>query len=220
MWGHHKRGHGGGEFGRMAYMMARMSCDDKARFAGRFGGGGFGEGFAEGFGGRGFGGGGGGDRGFRGRGGRRRLFDGEELQLLLLALIAEAPRHGYDLIREIEARSGGVYAPSPGVVYPTLTMLDEMGWIDEVKEAGARRQFSISEAGAAQIEAKKAEVEGLLSRLAALDADRAKTDRAPLKRAMMGLHMAVREAMVKSEGETAHDVAAILDEATRKIERL
>jgi len=161
-----------------------------------------------------------GDRGFRGRGGRRRLFDGEELQLLLLALIAEAPRHGYDLIREIEARSGGVYAPSPGVVYPTLTMLDEMGWVDEVKEEGARRRFAITEAGTTQVEEKKAEVEALLARLAELDADRAKTDRAPLKRAMMGLHMAVREAMMKSGGDGTHDVAAILDEATQKIERL
>ncbi|NWM55099.1 PadR family transcriptional regulator, partial [Escherichia coli] len=53
------------------------------------------------------------------RGGRRRMFDGTELRLILLKLIEEQPRHGYDLIREIEERSGGAYAPSPGVVYPT-----------------------------------------------------------------------------------------------------
>ncbi|WP_447514071.1 PadR family transcriptional regulator, partial [Clostridioides difficile] len=59
------------------------------------------------------------------------MFDGTELRLILLKLIEEQPRHGYDLIREIEERSGGAYAPSPGVVYPTLTMLDDMGLIEE-----------------------------------------------------------------------------------------
>jgi DNA-binding PadR family transcriptional regulator len=183
-------------------------------------GGGFAEGF--GFGGGhgrgGFGGGG----GFGGPGrGRRRLFDADQLQLLLLALIAESPRHGYDLIKEIEARSGGVYAPSPGVVYPTLTMLDEMGFVDEVKEEGARRRFAISDSGKAHLAGKQEEADALLARLAALDADRARTDRAPIRRAMMSLGMAVREA-VSSQGENdrAHDIAAILDEAARKIERL
>ena len=80
-------------------------------------------------------------RGFGGRGGRRRLFDGYELKLLLLALLADNPAHGYDLIRQIEERTGGGYAPSPGVVYPTLTLLDEMDLIEEVKEEGARRRF-------------------------------------------------------------------------------
>ncbi len=65
-------------------------------------------------------------------GGRsRRMFDGGELKLLLLKLIADAPRQGYDMIREIEAMTGGAYAPSPGVVYPKLTLLDEMNLIGE-----------------------------------------------------------------------------------------
>jgi hypothetical protein len=92
--------------------------------------------FAMGFGpkgwGRGFGGwdqdwGGGGG----GRRGRRRVFDAGELRLVLLKLIADQPRHGYDLIRAIEEMTHGTYAPSPGVVYPTLTMLQVMGFIEE-----------------------------------------------------------------------------------------
>ena len=182
---------------------------------------GFGEGFAAGFGGRdgGFGGGrGGGHRG----GGRRRVFDGEELQLLLLALTAEQPRHGYDLIREIEDRTGGTYAPSPGVVYPTLTLLDEMGLVDEVKEEGARRRFAITDAGLAHLEEKKATVEAVLAKLGELGAERARTDRAPIRRAMMGLGMAVRSTMHDegSDPERAHQIAAILDEAAQRIERL
>src|SRR6218665_2664594 len=85
------------------------------------------------------------------RGGRRRMFDGTELRLILLKLIEEQPRHGYDLIREIEERSGGAYAPSPGVVYPTLTMLADMDLIEEAKSEGAKKQFAITEAGTAHL---------------------------------------------------------------------
>ena len=149
------------------------------------------------------------------------MFDGEELRLLLLALIAEGPRHGYDLIREIQERSGGVYAPSPGVVYPTLTMLDEMGLIDEVKEAGSRRSFAITETGRAQITEKQAEVDALLGRLAEIGQAQAKGDRAPIRRAMMNLAMALRETVARDEdGSKAHKIAELLDETTRKIEQL
>src|SRR6185503_2960187 len=78
-----------------------------------------------------------------GRGRRRRVFDSGELRLLLLRLIADEPRHGYELIRAIEELSGGVYAPSPGLIYPTLTMLHEMGQIEEAQSGGARKAFAV-----------------------------------------------------------------------------
>ena len=84
----------------------------------------------------------------RGRGGeRRRMFESGELRLVLLKLIEEQPRHGYDLIREIETLSGGAYAPSPGVVYPTMTLLLDMGLADEQASDGPRKLLGISEAG-------------------------------------------------------------------------
>src|SRR5215470_2046163 len=64
---------------------------------------------------------------------RRRVFDSGELRLVLLKLIADEARHGYELIRAIEELSGGLYVPSPGMVYPTLTMLHEMGQIEEAQ---------------------------------------------------------------------------------------
>src|SRR5271167_1535974 len=91
-------------------------------------------------------------------GGRRRMFDGGELRLVLLKLIAEKPRHGYDLIRAIEERTGGGYAPSPGIVYPTLTMLSEMGLIDEQSAEGARKQFAVTPEGTAHLAEHEAEV--------------------------------------------------------------
>ena len=156
-------------------------------------------------------------------GGRRRVFDGGELRLVLLALLEEQPRHGYDLIREIEERTGGSYAPSPGVVYPTLTMLDEMGLIDEVKEEGARKRFAITDAGRAHLEEKREEVNGLLERLAEVGEQEGRSGGgAPIKRAMMGLGMALRDTLgaARERPELVHDVAAIIDEAARKIERL
>ena len=153
-------------------------------------------------------------------GGRRRQFDGGELRLVLLALLADAPRHGYDLIREIEERTGGAYAPSPGVVYPTLTLLEETALIDEIKEEGARRRFAISEAGRLHLEERREEADRLLARLAELGERRARGDKAPIRRAMTSLHMALREALSADDMARAHDIAAILDDATQKIERL
>jgi DNA-binding PadR family transcriptional regulator len=157
-----------------------------------------------------------------GGGGRRRQFDGSELKLLLLTLIAEEPRHGYDLIREIEERTGGGYAPSPGVVYPTLTLLDEMGLIEEVKEEGARKRFAITDAGKAHLAEQKALVDAITERLGAIGDREKKGDRAPIRRSVMGLMMAVREAVASGHdnADIAHDIAAILDEAAQKIERL
>ena len=162
-----------------------------------------------------------GERGFGGRGGgRRRVFDGGELKLVLLALLEQAPRHGYDLIREIEERTGGAYTPSAGVVYPTLTMLDELGLIDEVKEEGARKRFAITDAGRAELTEKREEADALLARLSALGESRAKSDRGPARRAMASLHMALRTRLSEGDDALAQQIVDILDEATRKIERL
>ncbi|TAJ24594.1 MAG: PadR family transcriptional regulator, partial [Reyranella sp.] len=110
----------------------------------------------------------GGERGERGegRGGRRRVFGSDELRLVLLKLIADEPRHGYELIRAIEELTGGSYVPSPGMVYPTLTMLDEMGHIAEAKSEGARKAFAVTDAGTTHLAERKAEVEALFARLA------------------------------------------------------
>lgn len=154
-----------------------------------------------------------------GRGSRRRVFDGGELRLVLLALLADAPRHGYDLIREIEERTGGAYAPSPGVVYPALTMLDELGHVDEIKEEGTRKRFAMADAGRTHLAERRAEADRLLARLDALGEDRARTDRAPVGRAIANLHMALRNAMAADGNARQDAIIAILDDAARRIER-
>lgn len=183
-------------------------------------------GHAERHGGRGHGGGGRGHFGDGpmggGRGGRRRLFSNEALRLILLQLLSEAPRHGYDLIREIESRSGEVYAPSPGVVYPTLTLLADMDLIVEQPGTGSRKLFAISEAGRAHLAENKAALDEAMERLTSLAQRAEQVDGAPIRRAMHNLSIAVR-ARLEREGadrETMFDVASLIDEAASKIERL
>jgi DNA-binding PadR family transcriptional regulator len=149
------------------------------------------------------------------------MFDGGELRLLLLKLIEEAPRHGYDLIREIEDRTGGAYAPSPGVIYPTLTLLDDMGLISATAE-GSRKQFTVTDEGRAELADKASDVQALMDRLAELGTQRAKIDTGPVSRAMDNLR-AVLANRVMAEGvtpATLHDIAALLDEVAQKVERL
>ena len=156
------------------------------------------------------------------RGGNRRMFDGGELRLVLLKLITDQPRHGYELIRAIEELTGGVYAPSPGVVYPTLTLLDEMGLIEEQASEGAKKRFAVTEAGAMHLEENRPRVEALMARLAEVGAHRERTESAPIRRAMGNLRQALQDRLGRGDlsQDTLHDVAALIDEVAQKVERL
>lgn len=159
----------------------------------------------------------------RERGGRGpRVFAPGDLKLLLLALIAEQPCHGYDLIRQIEELTGGAYAPSPGVVYPTITLLDDMGLIDAQQAEGAKKLFAITEAGRAHLAENQATVDALFARLAEVGNMRERTDGAPIRRAMGNLRQVLQHRLTRDDVDmnTLHEVAAMLDEAAQKIERL
>jgi DNA-binding PadR family transcriptional regulator len=124
------------------------------------------------FGGRG-GGGFGGFGGGMGRGGRggpgdmfragKMLADGD-LKLITLALLAQTPRHGYDIIKALEEKSSGFYVPSPGVVYPTLTFLEEAGYAVSAAE-GAKKVFSITEEGQKHLDENRDLVERVLEQI-------------------------------------------------------
>lgn len=210
-FGHHGLGHNGHH--------ERFAAGFEGGFdGGPFGRGGFGGGFGGGRGGGGFGGGG---RGFGGR--RGKLYDGDELRLLVLALLADAPQHGYQIIRAFAERSGGAYQPSPGVLYPLLVMLSEMELVVEVDTAGGKRRlFAISDLGRAEIEGKGEQIEALFARLKALAAQAERTDGAPVRRAVHNLRAAVMERLGREGAgeDLPFEVARIIDEATQKIERL
>jgi len=172
----------------------------------------------------------GGRHGFRGgwgereegRGRRRRVFDSSELRLVLLKLIADEARHGYELIRAVEELSGGFYVPSPGVVYPTLTMLHEMGQIEEAESGGARKAFSITADGSAELATHKKAVDALFARLGELASQRERTDGGPIRRAMQNLRTVLVYRFDRDDvaPDTLHQAAAILDEAAQRIEKL
>ena len=158
-----------------------------------------------------------------GREGRkRRRFDSAELRLILLKLIADEPRHGYDLIRAIEEATHGSYAPSPGLVYPTLTMLQDMGLIEETASEGTRKVFAATDEGRAHLEERSDEVEKLIERLSALGEGRRKAGGAPIARAVRNLLAALwgRATREDMNDDRLHEIAAILDDAAQRIERL
>jgi DNA-binding PadR family transcriptional regulator len=164
-----------------------------------------------------------GDEGWGDRSRRaRRVFESGELRLVLLKLVSEQPRHGYDLIRAIEELTGGRYAPSPGIVYPTLTMLEEMGLVEEATGEGARKPYQITEAGRAHLEENAEEADELLRRLKALGPAYSPEGASPIWRAMRNLGMAIRHRVQQGEitEETKFELAALIDELAQKIERL
>ncbi|MDB5482785.1 MAG: transcriptional regulator, PadR-like family [Caulobacteraceae bacterium] len=151
---------------------------------------------------------------------RGRFFEQGDLRWVLLSLIAGKPSHGYELIKAIEERLGGAYSPSPGVVYPTLTLLEDMGLIVATQSEGARKAFAITDEGRAALETNKATVEAIFQRMAQV-AELAGGGPAPqIIRAMENLRTALRlrlEGGKLSDAQVAH-IAAALDGAARAVE--
>ena len=112
--------------------------------------------------------GGGPKRGGHWRGGR--MFEQGGLKFVILRLLDEKPRHGYEIIKELEERSGGRYTPSPGTVYPTLTMLEEMGFASAAVEEGGKKVYSITDAGRQHLAENKSAVDDVIERLAQVGA--------------------------------------------------
>jgi DNA-binding PadR family transcriptional regulator len=136
------------------------NADFRLSGRGRSGGGRHRHGFLEGLDGPGRGG-----RNGLGRGGGGRFFGPGDLRALLLWLIAEKPRHGYELIKAAEQLVGGAYSPSPGSVYPILSLLEDIGQIEASSSAGPKKLFQITDQGRQVLQQQRAAIEGLLSRM-------------------------------------------------------
>ena len=160
----------------------------------------------------------------RGRGGprgKRRMFESGELRLVLLKLIADQPRHGYELIKAIEDMTGGDYAPSPGIVYPTLTMLEDMGLITEQKSKESKKIFEATADGRAHLEEQAEDVDALMERLEETGHRRSRSHRPEMGRAIGNLMAAMRGRVARDgwNEDLLNEVVDIIDEAARKIER-
>ena len=136
-------------------------------------------------------------------------------------MIAEKPRHGYEIIKTLGERVGGDYSPSPGVVYPTLTLIEEMGYATAAQETGGRKLYTITTEGEAFLAANRPQVDAIFARLDGVELFRS-GDLAPLFRAMGNLRMAVRLRVRRREATAAviQSIADALDAAAKTIERL
>jgi DNA-binding PadR family transcriptional regulator len=160
--------------------------------------------------------------GLRGHRGRRaeRVFDQGDLRFVILKLISQAPSHGYEIIKAIEEKVGGAYSPSPGVIYPTLTLLEELGYVTVENAEGGKRLYHITEAGSAALEEKKAVVDAIFRRMEDVH-ERFEGPSPRIGRAMQNLGSAIRVRMSAGRltPEQLDALTAAIDEAAAKIER-
>ena len=154
-------------------------------------------------------------------GGLGRFFAHGDLRLVILNMIAEKPRHGYELIKEIEDSVSGAYSPSPGVIYPTLTLLEELGYVEAAAE-GAKKLYTITDEGRAFLTANQGAINVLRERMAEASGTHGRGRAAAIVRAMENLKMALRLRAASGDlnEETIEAAAAIIDEAAKKVEKL
>ena len=158
-----------------------------------------------------------------GRGGGRmgRFFDHGDLRFVVLKLIAEQPSHGYELIKAVETAAGGAYTPSPGVIYPTLTLLEELGYITVTEAGGGKKLHTITPEGEAFLEANAQPVKSLFERMAEAAA-RSAAFSPQILRARENLKTALRLKLTAGQlsAEQVEQIAKALDDAAGVIERL
>ena len=150
-----------------------------------------------------------------------RLFDSGELRLVILSYIAEKPSHGYEIMKGIADQMGGVYTPSAGVIYPTLNQLEDEGLATATSEGG-KKQYTITEAGLAELEAQKARIDEILGRIRQMGEAYGNHRTPEIMRAMHNCKLALK--LKFGRGDLSSDqiskIAEILDAAAKEIERV
>lgn len=162
-----------------------------------------------------------GRHGRSGRSGLGRFFAHGDLRLVILHLIAEKPRHGYEIIKAIEEHVGGAYSPSPGVIYPTLTLLEELGHVTVTAGDGAKKLHTITSDGQAYLAAHRPTVDALLARMDEANRTQGGGPAPQILRAMENLRLALRMRLARGPltEEQVNAVAAAIDAAATGVER-
>ena len=171
--------------------------------------------------------------GRHGRGGGDMMHAGRmlaqgDLRLIALALIAEQPRHGYEIIKVLEEKTAGWYSPSPGIVYPTLTYLEEAGYVTAQTE-GAKKLYTITDEGRAHLEDNRDFVDAVLERLAVIgermrrrfgdDEERRGANVPPLVRAALDNLREVAAERLATDAEAEAKVVEVLARAASELRR-
>lgn len=155
-----------------------------------------------------------------GHGRGERFFDGGQLRLVILQLIAEKPSYGYEIMKAIEERLSGGYAPSPGVVYPTLTLLEEEGLATVAAAEGNKKLYAATDAGRAVLKESSVILKAIFGRMEQAGKRFGRGRSPQIMRAMMNLKMALgmRTGRGDLNAEQVSKIAEAIDAAARAID--
>lgn len=153
-------------------------------------------------------------------GARRRMFDQGDLRFVVLKLIGEKPSYGYEIMKAIEDRLAGAYSPSPGIVYPTLTLLEELGLIRGQQSDGPRKLYTITPEGKTALEQNQGAVEAIFARMAEISERHGGGPAPQIVRAMENLRTALRLRLSQGPlgAEQIASIASTLDAAAKGVE--
>jgi DNA-binding PadR family transcriptional regulator len=156
-----------------------------------------------------------------GGGGRERLFDSGQLKLVILQLIADKPSYGYEIIKAIEERLSGGYAPSPGVIYPTLTLLEEEGLAVSSTE-GNKKLYSGTDEGKAHLKANQVMLKAIFGRMQEAGKMFGRGRSPQIQRALMNLKLALKMRVGRGtlSAEQLSRIAEAIDAAARTIDEV
>ncbi len=160
------------------------------------------------------------ERGFGGM--RERLFDAGHLRLVILQLIAEKPSYGYEIIKSIEEKLAGAYAPSPGVVYPTLTLLEEEGLAAVTSTEGNRKLYAATEQGKEYLKTNKVHLKAIFERIEMTGKAFGRGRSPQVERAIMNLRYALKMRLSRGglNQEQISKIAEVIDAAARTIDEV
>ena len=150
----------------------------------------------------------------------KRTFDYGDLRLVIMALLEEKPSYGYEIIKALEERVGDGYSPSPGVVYPTLTLLEEVGHATVSQEHGGRKLYTLTEEGKAYLQANRTTVDAIFARVSENAARRGPPPQ--VRRALENLFNTVKTRL-RSRPVTedqARAIAEAIDVAAKAVEQI
>jgi DNA-binding PadR family transcriptional regulator len=155
-------------------------------------------------------------------GGRERFFDNGHLRLVILQLIADKPSYGYELIKAIEERLSGGYAPSPGVVYPTLTLLEEEGLATVASTEGNKKLYAATEEGKAYLKTNQPLLKAIFGRIQAAGKAFGRERSPQIMRAIMNLKFALKMRVERGNltAEQLGKIADAIDATARAIDEV
>lgn len=152
---------------------------------------------------------------------RERLFDASDIRLLILHFLSGNSAHGYELIKSIEATAKGEYVPSPGIIYPNLSLLEEMGFIAAVQGDSSKKAWMLTEEGQTELAQQQEHLGHIIAKLESLGVLGDNRRLPEIQRAIHNFKMALNTKLGQSDlpKETLYKIIDTLDQAAKDIER-